>query len=83
MESKERNEQRDEDELIQVTLDMDIDILDDLPCLIEVDNITSESIVWFKNVFLSTITRLYNMIDFLQRELDEKNLLVRTLLTSR
>ena len=41
---------------------------------------TPENRISFKNELLSNITRLYDMIDFLQRELDEKNLLVRTLL---
>ena len=73
--------QKDQEELIKVNLlNRDINILDELPYISEVADMTPESRISFKNELLSTITRLYDMIDFLQRELDEKNLLVRTLL---
>ena len=73
--------QIDEEELINVNiLNRDINILEWLPYISEVADMTPESRISFKNELLSTLTRLYDMIDFLKRELEEKNLLVRTLL---
>ena len=56
-----------------------LDISGEIPLVVENDDIT-ESINAFKDSLLLTITKLSNTIDFLKRELEEKNLLVRTLL---
>ena len=43
-------------------------------------DVATESINLFKEVLLSTITKLNESIDFLKNELEERNLLIRTLL---
>ena len=57
-----------------------LDISGEIPLVVENDDITIESINAFKDALLLTITKLSDTIDFLKRELEEKNLLVRTLL---
>ena len=54
-------------------------ITDDIPILIEED-ITSNSIHIFKMALMSTIDKLYDTIDFLKSEIEEKNLHIRTLM---
>ena len=56
--------QKDQEELIKVNLlTRDINILDELPYISEVADMTPESRISFKNELLSTITRFYDMID--------------------
>ena len=57
-----------------------LNILEDLP-LME-GNTTIECVETFKNALSATIDKLYQTIDFLHNEIDEKNLLIKGLIFS-
>ena len=57
-----------------------INILEDLP--LREDNTTIECVETFKNALSATIDKLYQTIDFLPNEIDEKNLLINALIFS-
>ena len=65
----------DENMDIQDAIDVITDIQDAIDVLTE-----GSSINTFKDQLISTVKKLYEIIDFLKDELEEKNLLVRTLL---
>ena len=54
-----------------------VNICEDTPLV--TGSITTDSINVFKDVILSTIAKLKDTIDFLKKELEEKKLLIRTL----
>ena len=65
-------------------LNITLDINDDIPMCIqslynENNNIVTDGINNTKDCPKSTVIKLYEMIDFLKQELEEKNLLIRTL----
>ena len=60
------------------TTTINIDILEEIPITIEETNMIN-SIDTFKSTLMSTIEKLYTTIDFLQKEIEERNLLIRTL----
>ena len=67
------------EKLIKVDLgNTKISISLDLPLTIEND--ISDTTLHFKNALMATIDTLKNTIEFLKNELEEKNLLIRTLL---
>ena len=55
--------------------------MEDMP-LMEDNTITMECVETFKNVLSSTIDKLYKTIGFLQNEIEEKNLFIKTLIFS-
>ena len=66
------------------TVNITLDINDDIPIFIqssynENNNIVTDGINDMKDCLKSTMNKLYEMIDFLKQELEEKNLLIRTL----
>ena len=73
------NEENEDEELFYVDLcGKQMLIKEDIPLV--KDDITTESIILFKDALLSTISKLNEMVDFLKNELEEKNLFIRTLL---
>ena len=60
------------------TTTINIDILEEIPITIEESNMIN-SIDIFKSTLMSTIDKLYTSIDFLHKEIEERNLLIRTL----
>ena len=66
-------------ELIYVSLlDKNTSIQDEIDILKE--DPSSLTVNAFKDQMVSTVVKLYEIIDFLKKELEEKNLLLRTLL---
>ena len=68
-------------------LNITVDISDDIPMCIQSsyngnNNIVTDGINNMKDCLKSTVIKLYEMIDFLKQELEEKNLLIRTLTLS-
>ena len=66
------NEVNEVDELFYVDLCGNIPLVK--------DDITTESIILFKDALLSTVSKWNEMVEFLKNELEEKNLFIRTLL---
>ena len=56
------------------TTTINIDILEEIPITIEESNMIN-SIDIFKSTLMSTIDKLYTSIDFLHKEIEERNLL--------
>ena len=66
------------------TVNITLDINDDIPMFIQSlyngnNNMVTDGINNLKDCLKSTMNKLYEMIDFLKEELEEKNLLIRTL----
>ena len=59
---------------------INIDIFEEIPIAIEESNMVN-SIETFKATLMSTIEKLYMTIDFLQKEIEERNFIIRTLFT--
>ena len=69
----------DEDRLFFISdVNKYIDIADELP--IKHEDLLKDSIDAFKESLKSTINKLYEEIDFLKSEIEEKNLMIRALI---
>ena len=62
-----------------VNASIKINSMDEIPIIIE-DELMSNSVKIFKTALMSTIDKLYDTIDFLRNELEERKLHIRTLL---
>ena len=72
--------QDDPDNLVYVPLlDNHIIIQDEIPIINE-DSSSMTTINVFKDQLISTVDKLYDLLDFLKNELEEKNILVRTII---
>ena len=71
----------EDEELIYVGMNgkqFDFEIIEEIPIII--DDVTTHSIEVFKDALMITLGRLNKTIEFLQGELEEKPLLIRTLM---
>ena len=57
-----------------------MNLTEEIPIVIETNDFVSESITAFKNALIQRFRKLDDIIDFLKNELEEKILLIRTLL---
>ena len=62
-----------------VNASIKINSMDEIPIIIE-DELMPNCVKIFKTALMSTIEKLYDTIDFLRNELEERNLHIRTLL---